>query len=336
QSSARRPTLCSPAIGTRTVRAWVPTAPIRGCGALGMTHCRYCGFGAYAHIPCREGPRPPPISSCSPLGTFDCEHSCFHPDSGPERNVITQTPGDPYYENQVTARGLEEQLQCSKVRGIGGTNMYSCVTNARREKSLRTAQFLQQITYSADCSFFVKKVWRMSPSPVETCTVKCPEEALNVTHMATVQRAAREASRSSRKHRGSASRPAGAAREAGRSCLEPRDELAAVKRQSLVVESTEVLPAARQAPPRADTPGPEPRVAPKAAPRRRREGDRQQRQQNVVVQLLKPPSTGRGRLLMSLNLLIGLVLVSFSVVLMDVVRSPPSLLNPPPDQKVKK
>ncbi|CAJ1373494.1 unnamed protein product [Effrenium voratum] len=102
------------------------------------------------------------------------------------------------------------------------------------------------------------------------------------------------------------------------------------------VESTEVLPAARQAPPRADTPGPEPRVAPKAAPRRRREGDRQQRQQNVVVQLLKPPSTGRGRLLMSLNLLIGLVLVSFSVVLMDVVRSPPSLLNPPPDQKVKK
>jgi len=154
---------------------WDKNCPGLGCGALGMTHCRYCGFGAYAHIPCREGPRPPPISSCSPLGTFDCEHSCFHPDSGPERNVITQTPGDPYYENQVTARGLEEQLQCSKVRGIGGTNMYSCVTNARREKSLRTAQFLQQITYSADCSFFVKKVWRMSPSPVETCTVKCPE-----------------------------------------------------------------------------------------------------------------------------------------------------------------
>ena len=33
----------------------------------------------------------------------------------------------------------------------------------------------------------------------------------------------------------------GAAREAGRSCLEPRDELAAVKRQSLVVPISSVL-----------------------------------------------------------------------------------------------
>lgn len=80
-----------------------------------------------------------------------------------------------------------------------------------------------------------------------------------------------------------------------------------------------------------------PTGAPKAAPRRRREGERQQRrsQQNIVVQLLKPPSTGRGRLLMSLNLLIVCVLVSFCVVLADVIRNPPALLNPPPDQKVK-
>ena len=38
----------------------------------------------------------------------------------------------------------------------------------------RTAHFLQQLTFSADCKFFVKKVWRMSPQPVATCTVRCP------------------------------------------------------------------------------------------------------------------------------------------------------------------
>ncbi|CAK9071204.1 unnamed protein product [Durusdinium trenchii] len=87
-----------------------------------------------------------------------------------------------------------------------------------------------------------------------------------------------------------------------------------------------------------DPPGdPAARSAPTHRPRRRREGPERQRrsQQNVVIQLLKPPSTGRGRLLMSLNLLIVCVLFSFCIVLFDVIRNPPSLLNPPPDQKVK-
>lgn len=34
--------------------------------------CQFLPLRRQAHIPCREGPRPPPISSCSPLGTFDC------------------------------------------------------------------------------------------------------------------------------------------------------------------------------------------------------------------------------------------------------------------------
>lgn len=114
--------------------------------------------------------------------------------------------------------------------------------------------------------------------------------------------------------------------------LPPADE----KKESQVSETPEVqagpIPGpATPAPANSGSSG-----APKTAPRRRREGERQRRsQQNLMVQLFKPPSTGRGRLLMSLNLLIACVLVSFCVVLMDVVRNPPTLLNPPPDQKVK-
>lgn len=113
--------------------------------------------------------------------------------------------------------------------------------------------------------------------------------------------------------------------------LPPADE----KKESQVSETPQVqagpAPGPTPAPANSGTSG-----APKAAPRRRREGERQRRsQQNLLVQLFKPPSTGRGRLLMSLNLLIVCVLVSFCVVLMDVIRNPPTLLNPPPDQKAK-
>mmetsp|Transcript_5134 Transcript_5134/g.12190 ORF Transcript_5134/g.12190 Transcript_5134/m.12190 type:complete len:328 (-) Transcript_5134:282-1265(-) len=92
-----------------------------------------------------------------------------------------------------------------------------------------------------------------------------------------------------------------------------------------------------EAPDAVPSPPPAPAAgAPKAAPRRRREGERPRRsQQSLVVQLLKPPATGRGWLLMSLNFLIVLVLVSFCIVLADVIRQPPSLLNPAPDQKVQ-
>ncbi|CAL1146810.1 unnamed protein product [Cladocopium goreaui] len=113
--------------------------------------------------------------------------------------------------------------------------------------------------------------------------------------------------------------------------LPPADE----KKESQVSETPQVqagpAPGPTPAPANSGTSG-----APKAAPRRRREGERQRRsQQNLLVQLFKPPSTGRGRLLMSLNLLIVCVLVSFCVVLMDVIRNPPTLLNPPPDPKAK-
>lgn len=95
-------------------------------------------------------------------------------DAGAETNVITMQHGTPYFENRIRAgNGFEETQQCSQVQGIGGTNMYSCVTNWRREHTLKIARFLQQITFNADCTFFVKKVWRMSPQPVSTCTVRC-------------------------------------------------------------------------------------------------------------------------------------------------------------------
>ena len=134
-----------------------------------------------------------------------------------DRKPCPQNPAKP--RNEISASGFQEQLQCSKLYGIGGANTYSCVTAMRRETRLRqggwlmerfeisstenveqrsfyghgpdtcvipsltdvfraallrTAHYLQQLTFSADCTFFVKKVWRMSPQPVATCTVRCP------------------------------------------------------------------------------------------------------------------------------------------------------------------
>ena len=40
--------------------------------------------------------------------------------------------------NHISANGFQEQLQCSKLYGIGGANTYSCVTSMRRETRLRT------------------------------------------------------------------------------------------------------------------------------------------------------------------------------------------------------
>lgn len=76
----------------------------------------------------------------------------------------------------------------------------------------------------------------------------------------------------------------------------------------------------------------------KPKPKRRRDNSRPQRrvQQNVVMQLIKPPSSGRGWLLMSLNVLIVLVLVSFFIVLGDIIAKPPKLLDPLPELKEPK
>jgi len=54
------------------------------------------------------------------------------------------------------------------------------------------------------------------------------------------------------------------------------------------------------------------------------------------MQLIKPPTTGRGWLLMSLNLLLTLVMVSFCIVLADIIRSPPRILDPLPEPKEPK
>ncbi|CAE8681711.1 unnamed protein product [Polarella glacialis] len=80
-----------------------------------------------------------------------------------------------------------------------------------------------------------------------------------------------------------------------------------------------------------------------AAPRRRREGpaetgQRTQRrpQASIMTQLFKPPTHGRGWLLLLLNALITLVLVSFLATLGDVIRNPPKLLDPLPEPKESK
>ena len=84
------------------------------------------------NVPCRG--RPPPISTCSPLGTFTCsilalrqslesrcrDSTCFRSAAGgPETNVITKRPGEQYFQNHITASGFEEQLTCSKAEKHG-------------------------------------------------------------------------------------------------------------------------------------------------------------------------------------------------------------------------
>ena len=70
--------------------------------------------------------------------------------------------------DQLAARAhLEDAWQRSS--SLGEAVDRSAVTPSQQ----RIARFLQQITFNADCTFFVKKVWRMSPQPVSTCTVRC-------------------------------------------------------------------------------------------------------------------------------------------------------------------
>ncbi|CAE7824885.1 UBE2J1 [Symbiodinium sp. CCMP2456] len=261
---------------------WDDRCPGLGCSALGFANCRYCGFGEYAPCPLHHGasrPRPPPISSCSPLGTYTCSRTCFNVDAGAETNVITMQHGTPYFENRVTAgNGFEETQQCSQVQGIGGTNMYSCVTNWRREHTLKMLGRNGVVRWENLLTEVERETADQTETTTETTATQAP--------------------------------PSGAMPPAA--------------------------PAAPAAPGALPSPPPAPAGAPKAAPRRRREGERPRRsQQSLVVQLLKPPTTGRGWLLMSLNFLIVLMLVSFCIVLADVIRQPPSLLNPAPDQKVQ-
>jgi len=81
-----------------------------------------------------------------------------------------------------------------------------------------------------------------------------------------------------------------------------------------------------------------PTVVTQSQPRRRREGPRPQRrpQQPLLVQLLKPPQTGRGGLLLVINLLICLLTMSFLYVLADIFKNPPKLLEPLPESKESK
>eukprot|EP00929_Paragymnodinium_shiwhaense_P107903 TRINITY_DN74249_c0_g1_i1.p1 TRINITY_DN74249_c0_g1~~TRINITY_DN74249_c0_g1_i1.p1 ORF type:complete len:373 (-),score=100.34 TRINITY_DN74249_c0_g1_i1:112-1230(-) len=59
------------------------------------------------------------------------------------------------------------------------------------------------------------------------------------------------------------------------------------------------------------------------------------RGQSVVLQLLKPPQTKRGRLLMLINFMIFMLTVTFIMTLVDLIRHPPSLLDPVPDPTAK-
>mmetsp|Transcript_48418 Transcript_48418/g.156162 ORF Transcript_48418/g.156162 Transcript_48418/m.156162 type:complete len:381 (-) Transcript_48418:84-1226(-) len=72
-----------------------------------------------------------------------------------------------------------------------------------------------------------------------------------------------------------------------------------------------------------------------AQPRRsRQEGPQQRRPQaSVVVQLLKPPESGRGWVLLLINALIVLLSLSFLVTLVDLFRNPPQLLDQLPDTR---
>jgi len=74
-------------------------------------------------------------------------------------------------------------------------------------------------------------------------------------------------------------------------------------------------------------------VADSAPPRRRRDCARSQRrpQAPLLIQLLKPPTTGRGWVLLVINLLIVLLTASFMIVLSDIFKNPPKLLDPLPE-----
>lgn len=70
------------------------------------------------------------------------------------------------------------------------------------------------------------------------------------------------------------------------------------------------------------------------APRRRRAPQRQQRRpQPLLVQLLKPPQSGRGWVLLLIDMIITLLTISFLMGLTDLIRSPPKLLDPLPDSR---
>merc|ERR1712039_974482 len=67
-----------------------------------------------------------------------------------------------------------------------------------------------------------------------------------------------------------------------------------------------------------------------AAPSRRtRQGQPQQRrpQAPLLVQLFKPPQRARGWVLLVINLLIALLTASFLLVVADIVKNPPTLLD---------
>lgn len=69
--------------------------------------------------------------------------------------------------------------------------------------------------------------------------------------------------------------------------------------------------------------------------RSREDGMRPQRRppRRVLVQLLKPPQTGRGWVLFAISVMIFLLTVSFLMVLADLIRNPPELLEALPGPK---
>lgn len=99
-------------------------------------------------------------------------------------------------------------------------------------------------------------------------------------------------------------------------------------------QATPAAPASAAAASSAAAAAASPAEAAAPAPSRRRQlGSRQQRrpQQPLIVQLLKPPRSGRGWVICAADLLVLMLTITFFLVLGDMVQNPPQLLNPLPE-----
>lgn len=71
---------------------------------------------------------------------------------------------------------------------------------------------------------------------------------------------------------------------------------------------------------------------PRVVRQRRGEGVRlQRRTQSVLVQFVRPPETGRGWLIMAINICIAIMLSTAVMILIDLIKDPPQILDALPD-----
>jgi len=101
--------------------------------------------------------------------------------------------------------------------------------------------------------------------------------------------------------------------------------------------ATAARPRPANAPATAPSTGAEAAASPPAVgagvlpPRRRRDGQRPQRRHRpLLVQLLKPPTNGRGWVIFMIDILMILLALSFLNISADILRNPPTLLDQAP------